>query len=308
MYEEFFGLARSPFQLSPDPSFVVATPQAKEVLSAIYYGVSGRKGFAVLTGEVGTGKTLIVRCLLELLRRQNIPCANVFNPKLSPLDFLRYVAFDLGIRLEQATKGDLLQALYRFLVSQLQLGLTTVIVIDEAHQLSPAVLEEIRLLTNLETAQQKLLQVLLVGQPELDATLESFEFRQLKQRVAIRCNLQPLNRGDTTLYVNRRLVLAGAKSDPDSIFPEPTIEAIYRCSDGVPRVINNVCDQALTAGFARQTNPINSSIIQEVALHLKLRSFTTKQTGKPISPSLEQVMAARALLQNLHRSHKVRSS
>jgi general secretion pathway protein A len=308
MYEAFFGLTRSPFQLSPDPSFVVATPQAKEVLSAIYYGISGRKGFAVLTGEVGTGKTLIVRCLLELLRRQNVPCANVFNPKLSPFDFLRYVAFDLRIRLEQATKGDLLQALYRFLVSQLQLGLTTVIVIDEAHQLSPAVLEEIRLLTNLETAQQKLLQVLLVGQPELDATLESFEFRQLKQRVAIRCNLEPLSRDHTTLYVNRRLVLAGAKSDSDSIFPEPTIDAIYRCSRGLPRVINNVCDQALTAGFARQTNTISSSIIQEVALHLKLRPSVTHQAGKPISPSPEQVMAARALLQNLHRSHKVRSS
>jgi len=308
MYEEFFGLSRSPFQLSPDPSFVVATSQAKEVLSAIYYGVSGRKGFAVLTGEVGTGKTLIVRCLLELLRRQKIPCANVFNPKLSPFDFLRYVAFDLRIRLEQPTKGDLLQALYKFLLSQLQLGLTTVIIVDEAHQLSPAVLEEIRLLTNLETAQQKLLQVLLVGQPEFDATLESFEFRQLKQRIAIRCNLEPLNRDSTTLYVNRRLVLAGAKSDPDSIFPEPTIDAIYRYSGGVPRVINNVCDQALTAGFARQTITITSGIIQEVARHLKLRAFTTDQTGKPISPSLEQVTAARALLQNLHPLYKVRSS
>jgi general secretion pathway protein A len=308
MYEEFFGLTRSPFQLSPDPSLVVATPQAKEVLSAIYYGVSGRKGFAVLTGEVGTGKTLIVRCLLELLRRQNIPCANVFNPKLSPFDFLRYVALDVGIRLEQPTKGDLLQALYKFLVSQLQLGITTVIIVDEAHQLSPAVLEEIRLLTNLETPQQKLLQVLLVGQPEFDATLESFEFRQLKQRVAIRCNLEPLSRDNTTFYVKRRLLLAGAKSDPGSIFPEPTIDTIYRYSGGVPRVINNVCDQALIAGFARQTNTINSGIIQEVALHLKLQSFRTDQIGKPISPSHEQVMAARALLQNLHRSYKVRSS
>jgi general secretion pathway protein A len=308
MYEEFFGLTRSPFQLSPDPSLVVATPQAKEVLSAIYYGVSGRKGFAVLTGEVGTGKTLIVRCLLELLRRQNIPCANVFNPKLSPFDLLRYVAFDLGIRLEQPTKGDILQALYKFLVSQLQLGLTTVIIVDEAHQLGPAVLEEIRLLTNLETAQQKLLQVLLVGQPELDATLESFEFRQLKQRVAIRCSVEPLNQDDTTLYVKRRLLLAGATSDPGTIFPGPTIDAIYRYSRGVPRVINNVCDQALTAGFARQMNTISSGIIHEVALHLKLQSFTTGQIGKPISPSHEQVMAARALLQNLHRSHKIRSS
>ena len=308
MYEEFFGLTRSPFQLSPDPSFVVATPQAKEVLSAIYYGVSGRKGFAVLTGEVGTGKTLIVRCLLELLRRQKIPCANVFNPKLSPLDFLRYVAFDLGIRLEQPTKGDLLQALYRFLLSQLQLGLTTVIIVDEAHQLTPAVLEEIRLLTNLETAQQKLLQVFLVGQPEFDATLESFEFRQLKQRVAIRCNLEPLNRDNTALYVGRRLALAGARSDPESIFPKNTIDSVYHCSRGVPRVINSVCDQALTVGFARQTNTITSGIIQEVALHLKLRFFTSDQTGQPISPTIEQVMAARALLQNLHRSHKIRSS
>src|SRR5438477_10755376 len=250
MYEQYFGLNRSPFQLSPDPSFVVATAEAKEVLSAIYCGISRRKGFAVLTGEVGTGKTLIIRCLLELLRRQKIPCANVFNPKLSSLDFLRYLAFDLGIRVENLTKGDLLQALYKFLLSQLQQGVTTVIVVDESHQLTTAVLEEIRLLTNLETAQQKLVQVLLVAQPEFDDTLESVEFRQPKQRVAIRCHLGPLNRRNTAIYIRGRLGLAGANSHADSIFSEQAIDAVYRYSQGVPRIINNVCDQAMTAAYA----------------------------------------------------------
>lgn len=308
MYEQFFGLNRSPFQLSPDPSFVVATAEAKEVLSAIYCGISRRKGFAVLTGEVGTGKTLIIRCLLELLRRQNIPCANIFNPRLSSLDFLRYLAFDLGIRVENLTKGDLLQALYKFLLSQLQLGLTTVIVVDEAHQLTTAVLEEIRLLTNLETAQQKLVQVILVGQPEFDAILESFEFRQLKQRVAIRCHLGPLNRGNTAVYIKRRLALAGANSHADSIFSEQTIDAVYRYSLGVPRIINNVCDQGLTAAYARQISTVTPEIIEEVAFHFKLHSLTTHQGSKTLSPTLEQIAVARSLLQSLDRLNKLRSN
>jgi len=308
MYEQFFGLNRSPFQLSPDPSFVVATAEAKEVLSAIYAGISRRKGFAVLTGEVGTGKTLIIRCLLELLRRQNVPCANIFNPKLSSLDFLRYLAFDLGIRVENFTKGDLLQAVYKFLLSQSQLGLTTVIVIDEAHQLTTALLEEIRLLTNLETAQQKLVQVILVGQPEFDAILESFEFRQLKQRVAIRCHLSPLNRGNTAVYIKRRLALAGANSHADSIFSEQTIDAVYRYSLGVPRIINNVCDQGLTAAYARQISTVTPEIIEEVALHFKLHSLTTHQSSKTLSPTLEQIAVARSLLQSLDRLHKLRSN
>jgi general secretion pathway protein A len=308
MYEQFFGLNRSPFQLSPDPSFVVATAEAKEVLSAIYCGISRRKGFTVLTGEVGTGKTLIIRCLLELLRRQNIPCANIFNPKLSSLDFLRYLAFDLGIRVENLTKGDLLQALYRFLMSQVQQGLTTVIVVDESHQLNTAVLEEIRLLTNLETAQQKLVQVLLVGQPEFEATLESFEFRQLKQRVAIRCHLGPLNRENTAVYIRRRLALAGANSHADSIFSEQTIDAVYRYSLGVPRIINNVCDQALTAAYARQISAVTPEIIEEVAFHFKLHTETTHQGGKTLSPTLEQIAAARWLLQSLDRLNRSRSN
>jgi len=308
MYEQFFGLNRSPFQLSPDPSFVVATAEAKEVLSAIYCGISRRKGFAVLTGEVGTGKTLIIRCLLELLRRQNIPCANIFNPKLSSLDFLRYLAFDLGIRIEHPTKGDLLQALFRFLLSQLQLGVTTVIVVDEAHQLTTAVLEEIRLLTNLETAQQKLVQVLLVGQPEFDATLESHEFRQLKQRVATRCQLQPLNRGNTAIYIRRRLTLAGGNSHADSIFSEQTIDSVYRHSLGVPRIINNVCDQALTAAYARQVRTVTPDIIEEVAFHFKLHSVATHPVSETVSLTLDQVAAARSLLQSLDRLNKLRSN
>ena len=274
MYKDFFGLKRSPFELSPDPYFVLPTAKIKDTLFSVYYAIAQRKGFVVLTGEVGTGKTLMVRCLLALLKRQQVRFCNVFNPRLSPLDFLRFVVHDLGIDVAESTKANLLQALYRFLLAQAEKGLTTVLVIDEAQQLPLSVLEEVRLLTNLETTQQKLLQIILVGQPELDAMLDSYELRQLKQRVAIRCRLQPLCESDVAVYVQRRLLLAGADGYPE-IFPPETISAIFRYSFGLPRIINSLCDHGLLAAYARRSKVVSVDMINEIAAYLRLQPKPT---------------------------------
>src|SRR6266700_5636207 len=224
MYKDFFGLNRNPFELSPDPFFMCPSEKSREALASIMYAVAKRRGFIVLTGEVGTGKTLIVRSLFELWKSQGIAFANMFAPRLPMIDFLINATSDLGIKVTESTKGNLLRALYGFLVTQFQKGLTTVLVVDEAHQLPTTVLEEIRMLTNVETNQQKLVQVLLVGQPELDRKLDSFELRQLKQRIAIRCQLEPLRLEETQQYIERRLYLAGANSQANTIFPTETVD------------------------------------------------------------------------------------
>src|SRR5215472_9895647 len=176
MYKAFYQLKRNPFEITPDPSFLFPTERHNEALAALYYGVRRRKGFVVLTGEVGTGKTLLLRCLLQLLTRSNdVAYAYVFNGRLSPVEFLHYIACDFGLPAANKTKSELLHELARFVIQRSQKGFTTVLVVDEAHQLSPAILEEIRLLTNLETANGKLLQILLVGQPELDDRLDSLD-------------------------------------------------------------------------------------------------------------------------------------
>src|SRR6266403_1357299 len=210
MYKAFYNLKRNPFELTPDPSFLFPTTRHNEALASLYYGVRRRKGFVVMTGEVGTGKTLLVRCLLQLLKGSNVTYAYVFNSRLSTVEFLQYVAGDLGLATSGKTKGELLLELGTYLVSRHQKNLTTVLVADEAHHLSTDVLEEIRLLTNLETTDQKLLQILLVGQPELDDKLDSVELRQLKQRIALRSHLSALDTNETGGYIERRLHLAGS--------------------------------------------------------------------------------------------------
>jgi general secretion pathway protein A len=270
VYKAFFGLVRNPFELSPDPSFLCPLGRSEEALASIYHAILRRKGFVVLTGEVGTGKTLTVRYLCELWKDRQIPFANVIGPILSVTDFLSYVTFDLGIKVAEPSKGNLLRALYEFLLAQFEKGLTTVLVVDEAHQLPRAVLEEIRLLTNFETAQEKLLQILLVGQPELDNKLDSFELRQLKQRVAIRCHLEPLSEDETRLYIERRLRLAGASSSAGTIFPTDAVQAIYQHSSGIPRLVNSICEQALVAAYALQLPSIPVEIIDDVASYFRL--------------------------------------
>jgi general secretion pathway protein A len=271
MYKAFFNLTRNPFEITPDPSFLFPTKKHNEALSALYYGVRKQKGFVVLTGEVGTGKTLLLRCLLQLLRKNNdVAYAYVFNGRLSHIEFLQYVAADFGLKATNKNKSELLLELFAYVIDRNRKNLTTVLVVDEAHQLPNDILEEIRLLTNLETPQAKLLQILLVGQPELDDKLDSMELRQLKQRIAFRAHLAALDPGETQGYIERRLELSGANSRASELFPPPTIAAVYRCTSGVPRLINTVCENGLIAAYAKQLQIVTPEIIEEIASEFRL--------------------------------------
>jgi general secretion pathway protein A len=231
-----------------------------------------RKGFVVVSGEAGTGKTLLLRCLLDALKRRQIASAFVYNPRLPVSEFLAYVLTDLRWLASGRTKGEMLSYLNEYLVARSRHGSTTALVVDEAQLLSWELLEEIRLLTNLETSQHKLLQIVLVGQPELDRMLDSSELRQLKQRIAMRCRLEPLGLEDLKGYIHRRLELAGANSHGATIFSTQAIEAVYRFSRGIPRLANTLCENSLISGYGRQAKQITPEIVQEVAVDLRLNS------------------------------------
>ena len=211
MYKEFYGFTQNPFEVSPDPYFFYPTPAHTEALANLVYGVLHRKGFVVVTGEVGTGKTLLVRCLQESLTRNNVAFGYVYNPLISVSEFLTYVINDLGLRLPiNCTKSACLSCLNDFLMQRSRKGLTTALIVDEAQLLSWELLEEIRLLTNLETSKHKLLQIVLLGQPEFERKLDSPQLRQLKQRIGLRCSLKPLTLHELRGYIDQRLRLAGA--------------------------------------------------------------------------------------------------
>jgi general secretion pathway protein A len=310
VYKSFYNLKLNPFEITPDPSFLFSTPRHNEALASLYYGVRARKGFVVLTGEVGTGKTMLVRCVLELLRRTGVAFAYVFNPSLSPLEFIRYIAGDFGLPVAGKAKDELVLCLSSFLVERHQRKLSTLLVVDEAHYLSPEVLEEVRLLTNLETTQQKLLQIVLAGQPELDQMLDSFELRQLKQRIALRCHLEPLNADETRGYVQRRLQIGGVPPEVP-IFSEAAVIAIFRHSSGFPRLINTICENALLSGYARRTAVIPTEVIDEVAHDLRLgvvvtgsekksSGFGTKEQIKNKEQEKDELLRAVQTLLELH--------
>ncbi len=271
MYKSFFHLVRNPFDLTPDPNCFVSTRRHNEALAALYYGVRWHKGFVVVTGEVGTGKTLLLRCLLRLLKEsKDIAYAYVFNGRLTPTEFLQYILCDLGRPTSGKNKSELLLELGQFLVSRGSKKLTTVLIVDEAHLLSEDILEEIRLLSNLETADDKLLQIVLVGQPELDDKLDSLGLRQLKQRIALRAQLAPLDGIETVAYIEKRLQIAGADLQGDPIFPAESAAEVFRHSHGLPRLINTICENALIAAYARQCRSVTPEIIREVAREFRL--------------------------------------
>ena len=302
MYKSFYKLTRNPFEITPDPSFLFPTTKHNEALAALYYGVRKRKGFVVLTGEVGTGKTMLLRCLLQLLKRGNdVAYAYIFNGLLSPAEFLQYVAGDFGLSTANKNKGELLLEIAKFVIARSQKNLTTLLVVDEAHQLSTSILEEIRLLTNLETANGKLLQILLVGQPELDEKLDSFELRQLKQRIAFRSQLTALDLTETKGYVERRLQIAGRNTPDSCLFPPETIEAIYHHSGGLPRVINTICENSLIAAYAKQLRSVTPEIVEDIAVNFRLGVVRTSWSEKARAIEESEVKSAAMVLLDFYK-------
>jgi general secretion pathway protein A len=262
VYAEFYGLRELPFALTPDPRFIYFTPSHTEVMANLHYGIESGKGLIVVTGEVGTGKTTILRWMMQRLDR-TVLVAYIFNPRLSVAEFYQHVAMLLDVQKWQ-TKSELLMELGRALESRHSRGLRTVLIIDEAQGLSSHVLEEIRLLSNFESDTAKQLQIVLTGQPELRDVLNRPELRQLKQRIALRCTIKALpSVEETDRYITSRLLVAGAERT--DIFSPGAIDYIFRCSEGIPRNINNLCDNALLSGYASGETTVGRGTVEEVA-------------------------------------------
>lgn len=262
MYSEFYGLKELPFALTPDPRYIYFTPSHTEVMANLHYGIESGKGLIVVTGEVGTGKTTMLRWVMKRLDR-TVLVAYIFNPRLSVPEFYQHLARLFDIQ-NWESKSDLLIELGKVLDARHSRGLRTVLIVDEAHGLSTSVLEEVRLLGNFESDTAKQLQIVLTGQPELRAVLNNPDLRQLKQRVALRCDVKALpNVEETAQYINSRLKVAGATRT--DIFSPGAVDYIFRCSEGIPRNINNLCDNALLNGFAAGEPIISRAAVQEVA-------------------------------------------
>ncbi len=263
MYKEFFGLRANPFNMNPDPRYLFLTRHTEEALACLTYGIQSRKGFVLLTGEVGTGKTTLVNKLLEWLRFQQVATAFVFNPRLNTPQFLDYMMADFGIACESKTKSQVLLKLYNWLLDRYRAGETAVLIVDEAQNLSDEVLEEIRMLTNLETFTEKLLQIVLVGQPELGERLKQPQLRQLRQRLALRSRTHPFAPEETKAYIEQRLRIAG--SNGQEIFHADSLTAIHRYSAGIPRVINLLCEHCLVSAFVDQQKVIGPDVVDGIA-------------------------------------------
>lgn len=302
MYKSFYSLTRNPFDLTPDPTCFVPTVRHNEALAALYYGIRRHKGVVVVTGEVGTGKTLMLRCLLQLFKESSeISYAYLFNCRLSAHEFLHYTVADFGLKVdEHQSKGSLLLELSKFVTSRGLQGLTTVLVVDEAHNLSMELLEEIRLLSNLETNDDKLLQIVLVGQPELDLKLDSFELRPLKQRIALRAHLAPLDEQDTDRYIEERLTIAGSASRTEPLFSPEAVKLIHQYSKGFPRLINTICENCLITGYARQLHAITPDVVLGVAKDFHLTTNGSKLAKNGLNEADQELERAKNFFLDLY--------
>jgi general secretion pathway protein A len=268
IYNAYFGFSENPFEISPDPEFLYRSPQHEEALANLIYGVRGRKGFIVLSGEVGTGKTTMLECLRDYLESQRIEFAFIFNSRLTPEQFFEMMAFDFDLQCDRKSKPEVLFALNSLLIQQAERGRTTALIVDEAHNLDWEVLEEIRLLGNLENRHGKLLQIILAGQPELDRKLDASNLRQLKQRIVLRCTLDPLSPDEVIAYIETRLARAGMPNQ--TVFPLDVLDEIYVRSRGIPRLINLLCDNLLITAFAMEQRTATLQMLDEVCRDLRI--------------------------------------
>ena len=262
MYQDYFGLKEAPFNCTPDPRFIFYSRKHLDAYSCLLYGIESRKGFIQITGEIGAGKTTLCRAVLNRLKQTPTHSAIILNPRLSELHLLRTIAEDFGIILKARNKKECFDGLNRFLLEEFNRGFNTVLIIDESQDLTPKTLEQIRLLSNLETNREKLIQIVLVGQPELRDTLNDPSLAQLRQRVNIRFHLTALDRRETEEYILHRLTVAG-KSDDTNPFTSEAIDFIFESSRGVPRVINKICDISLLAAYSRTLRQVDLRLAEE---------------------------------------------
>ncbi len=295
MYKDFFGLRANPFNVNPDPRYLFLTRHTEEALACLTYGIQSRKGFVLLTGEVGTGKTTLINKLLEWLRLQQVATAFVFNSRLTTTQFLDYMMADFGVPCESKAKSQVLLRLYNWLLERYRAGETAVLIVDEAQNLTDKVLEEIRMLTNLETFTEKLLQIILVGQPELEQKLKQPQLRQLRQRLTLRARTHPLSQEETKSYVEQRLRIAGSNGQP--IFDPEALIAIHRYSTGIPRVINLLCEHCLVSAFIDQQKTIGPRVVDAVARDFDLGSAPAEEitAASPQNGSGEKVDLVKTL-------------
>lgn len=267
MYCDFFGFSEKPFTITPNPHFVFLSGIHREAFARLLYGVDSHAGFITLTGEVGTGKTTMLRTLLTQLDPEKYTSALIFNPCMSGEQLLAGICREFNINAEEQNRSGYLDALNRFLIEQSGAARTVVLVIDEAQNLAPDVLEQVRLISNLETERDKLIQIILAGQPELNEILHRHDLRQLNQRITVRCRLTSMELDDTARYINHRLKISGSRI-PD-IFTPAAIKRIYRFSHGTPRLINVACEQALVMAWTCESRSISSTIVAEVIAELQ---------------------------------------
>jgi general secretion pathway protein A len=296
MYKSFFGLKENPFNVNPDPRFLYFTKQIEETLTGLMYGIQTRKGFITLTGEVGTGKTTLINRLLDWLHHRRARTAFLFNSRMNTNQLFDFILAEFEISCESKSKSQQLMKLNHWLLDRYRSGETVVLIIDEAQNLSFPVLEEVRLLTNLETSTEKLLQIVLSGQPELEEKLKLPELRQLRQRIMLRCRTAALSKEETVQYVYERLKTAGAGNEP--IFSPKALDAIHLYSLGIPRVVNLLCEHSLVNAFAENQRPIDAKIVEDVAREFQLDEV------EPIAPvggsrADGDVFSSEAFIQNL---------
>lgn len=288
MYKSFFGLRENPFNANPDPRYLYLTPEIQEALAGLAYGIRNRKGFLLLTGEVGTGKTTLLNRLLDWLAQEDVATAYIFNSQLDTNQLFHFIMSDFGIPCDSRDKGQTLVRLNQWLLERYRNRKTTVLIIDEAQNLTPPVLEEVRLLTNFETSSEKLLQIILCGQPELDDKLRDPNLRQLRQRITIRCKTHPLDREETRGYITERLRVGGANGIP--VFSDDAMDLIHRYAKGIPRVANLLCEHSLINSYVEQVRPVPAGIVDQVAREFELDKLDP--IARPVTSAPAQGAAA----------------